>query len=93
MGADGIIMGNLYEYLSRETGAKYYSDPKKKNQVIIGGVDIVYDSIGVDWSFNMGLRILCARGIYVKAGIQMVPTEIDETPLWNQELTVMGVDS
>ena len=93
LGADGIITGNPYEYLSRETGAKYYSDPKKKNQVLIGGVDIVYDSIGADWSFNMGLRILRARGTYVKAGIQMVPTKIDETPLWNQELTVMGVNS
>ena len=59
----------------------------------MNGADIVYDTIGAEWAFQMGLRLLRARGTYVKAGIQMVPTTIDETPIWNQELTVIGVDS
>lgn len=94
LGADQIITGNPYEFLQKETGGKLYTDKlNKKNQWLLGGVDLVYDSIGAEWAFQMGLRILRARGTYVKVGIQMVPTTIDETPIWNQELNIIGVDS
>ncbi len=94
LGADKIITGNPYEFLEKETGGKLYTDKlNKKNQWLIDGADIVYDSIGAEWAFQMGLRLLRARGTYVKVGIQMVPTTIDETPIWNQELNIIGVDS
>lgn len=93
IGADKIISGNPYLFLQQETGALYYHDKKNKNQVLVGGVDVVYDSIGASWAFNMGLRVLRARGTYVKVGIQMTKTTIDETPIWNQELNVIGVNS
>lgn len=94
VGGDKIITGNIYEYLAKETGSELYTDKfNKKSQWLMNGVDIVYDSIGKEWAFNMGLRILRARGAYVKVGIQMTPTTIDETPLWNRELEVIGVDS
>lgn len=94
VGADEIIQGNPYEFLAEKTGGTLYTDKgNKKNQWLVNGADIVYDTIGAEWAFQMGLRLLRARGTYVKAGIQMVPTTIDETPIWNQELTVIGVDS
>ncbi len=94
IGTDKIITGNPYEFLAKETGGTHYVDKwNKKNEWLLDGVDLVYDSIGSEGMFNMGLRLLRARGSYVKVGIQMVPTTIDETPLWNQELNVIGVDS
>lgn len=93
LGADEIIKGNPYLFIKEKTNAKYYSDKKQTNQVLIGGVDLVYDSVGSDWAFNMGIRLLKARGTYVKVGIQMVTTKIDETPIWNRELNIIGVDS
>jgi threonine dehydrogenase-like Zn-dependent dehydrogenase len=93
LGADEIITGNPYEFIAGKTKAKYYYDKKKKNQVLIGGVDIVFDSIGADWAFNMGIRIIKSRGTYVKVGIQMVTTKIDETPIWHRELNIIGVNS
>lgn len=93
LGADKIIEGNPYTFIQNETNALYYSDKNKHNQCLINGVDMVYDSIGSSWAFNMGLRLLKARGTYVKVGIQMVPTTIDETPIWNQELNIIGINS
>lgn len=93
LGADKIILGDPYEFIAKETDAKYYHDEKKKNQVLINGVDMVFDSIGLDWAFNMGIRLIKARGTYVKVGIQMVTTKIDETPIWHQELNIIGVNS
>ncbi len=94
VGADEIIKGNPYQFLAPRTGGTLYTDKfNKKNQWLMNGADIVFDTIGAQWAFNMGLRLLKARGTYVKVGIQMVPTTIDETPIWNQELNIIGVDS
>lgn len=42
---------------------------------------------------NNCLRWLRARGALVKVGHHMCPTSYDETPIWWQELTVVGIDA
>lgn len=90
-GADKIVVGDIYEYIAEETDAKLYQ--KGKNKMLIGGLDIIYDTVGKHDMFNNALRLLRARGTYVKVGYQMVPTKFDETPIWWQELEIIGVDS
>ena len=94
VGADEIISGDPYAFLEKKSdGTRYVDSFNKKNEWLLNGVDVVFDTIGAQWAFNMGIHLLKARGTYVKVGIQMVPTTIDETPIWNQELNIIGVDS
>lgn len=91
LGADKIVEGDAYNYFEKETNAKLYK--KGDNKMLIGGLDIIYDSVGKDYIFNTAIRLLRARGTYVKVGFQMTPTKFDETPIWWQEINIIGVDS
>ena len=61
--------------------------------MLIGGFDIIYDTVGKHGMFNNAIRWLKARGTYVKVGYQMTNVNFDETPIWWQELNIIGVDS
>ena len=91
LGADYIVDENPYDYTSKVTQAKKYK--KGKNTMLIGGFDIIYDTVGKHGMFNNAIRWLKARGTYVKVGYQMTDVKFDETPIWWQELNIIGVDS
>ena len=91
LGADYIVSGNPFDYTSKVTNAKKYK--KGKNTMLLGGFDIIYDTVGKHGMFNMAIRLLKARGTYVKVGYQMTNVTFDETPVWWQELNIIGVDS
>ena len=91
LGADVILTGEPYEAVAKATNAKIYG--KGKNRMILGGFDVIYDSVGKGTLFNDTLRWLRAQGTLVKIGYQMTKTKFDETPLWWQGLEVIGVDS
>ena len=65
----------------------------KDNRYFFGGFDRVYDCIGGDFSNTLGCRLLAPRGILMKIGHHMCPINYDETPVWWQELTLIGVDA
>ncbi len=91
LGADVILTGEPYEAVAKATNAKIYG--KGKNRMILGGFDVIYDSVGKGTLFNDTLRWLRAQGTLVKIGYQMTKTKFDETPLWWQGLEIIGVDS
>lgn len=91
LGADVILIGEPYEAVAKATNAKIYG--KGKNRMILGGFDVIYDSVGKGTLFNDTLRWLRAQGTLVKIGYQMTKTKFDETPLWWQGLEIIGVDS
>ena len=91
LGADKIVNENMYDYTSKHTGAKKYQ--KGNNTMLLGGFDIIYDTVGKHGMFNNAIRLLKARGTYVKVGYQMTNVKFDETPIWWQELNIIGVDS
>ena len=66
---------------------------KGKNFMLLGGFDIIYDTVGKHRIFNNAIRWIKARGTYVKVGYQMTNVKFDETPIWWQELNIIGVDS
>jgi threonine dehydrogenase-like Zn-dependent dehydrogenase len=61
--------------------------------MLLGGFDIIQDTVGKHGMFNLAIRLLRARGTYVKVGYQMTSVKFDETPIWWQELNIIGVDS
>ena len=91
LGADYIVDEDPYTYTAKKTNAKYYK--KGKNVMLLGGFDIIYDTVGKHGIFNNAIRWIKARGTYVKVGYQMTDVKFDETPIWWQELNIIGVDS
>jgi threonine dehydrogenase-like Zn-dependent dehydrogenase len=54
-----------------------------------GGIDVVYDTIGKRETFEVGARVLKARGTLVKAGVHG-PTIWEDTPLYFKEISMTG---
>ena len=64
-----------------------------KNSTLLGGFDVIYDSVGASATIHDSLRWLAPRGDYVMVGTQLSPVAFDITPLWNQELNMIGVNA
>jgi threonine dehydrogenase-like Zn-dependent dehydrogenase len=54
-----------------------------------GGIDVVYDTVGKRETFEVGARVLRARGTLVKAGVHG-PTVWEDTPLYFKEISMVG---
>jgi threonine dehydrogenase-like Zn-dependent dehydrogenase len=54
-----------------------------------GGVDVVYDTVGKPETFEIGVRLLKARGTLVKSGVH-APGRWEWTPLYFKEITWVG---
>jgi threonine dehydrogenase-like Zn-dependent dehydrogenase len=54
-----------------------------------GGIDVVYDTVGKQETFEVAARVLKARGTIVKAGVHG-PTYWEDTPLYFKELNFVG---
>ncbi len=93
MGADGIVTEGkaVFRQVAELTGAAYHRG-YFGNEIMLGGFDAIYDSVGNDRSINNALRWLRARGDLVILGINFRPGKIDYTPIWHQELNVTGID-
>ena len=92
LGADAVLDGDPYDAAAQVTGGKVYRGPLK-NTTMLGGFDLIYDCVGYNKTVHDALRWLKAHGTYVMIGNQLSPITFDQTPLWNQELTMLGVNS
>jgi threonine dehydrogenase-like Zn-dependent dehydrogenase len=54
-----------------------------------GGIDVVYDTIGKPETFEVGVRLLRARGTLVKSGVHG-PGRWEYSPLYFKEITWVG---
>lgn len=54
-----------------------------------GAVDVVYDTIGKPETFEVGVRVLRARGTLVKAGVH-APGRWEWSPLYFKEIALVG---
>ncbi len=93
LGADNVIISeeNPYQEIARTTGARYF-EGYFKNRILLGGFDIIYDSVGNDRSVNDALRWIRSGGTLVILGINFKPGRIDYTPIWHQEIRVTGIN-
>jgi threonine dehydrogenase-like Zn-dependent dehydrogenase len=94
MGADGVLSGGtaLYQKSAEVTGARFI-EGQFKNRILLGGFDIIYDSVGNDRSIVDSLRLSRAGGTVVLVGVNFNPGKIDYTPIWYQEVNFLGVNS
>jgi threonine dehydrogenase-like Zn-dependent dehydrogenase len=92
LGADEILSGDPYEAVAKATGGKLYQGAFK-NRNILGGFDLIYDCVGYSSTIQDSLRWLRAWGHYVMVGNQLSPVHFDQTPIWNQEVNIIGVNA
>ena len=94
MGADEVIDGGprLYQRLADLTGARYHKG-HFGNEILLGGFDLIYDTVGSDRTLTDSLRWVRAGGAVVLQGINFQPGKIDYTPIWNQEIQLLGINS
>ncbi|HPY36784.1 MAG TPA: alcohol dehydrogenase catalytic domain-containing protein [Clostridia bacterium] len=93
LGADHVLSGDPYEATAKATGGSEVYKGMSGNKYFFGGFDRIYDCIGGDWSNHTAVRLLRARGTLVKIGHHMRSISFDESPIWWQELKLVGVDA
>ncbi len=84
--------GDLYRRVAAETGARHVKG-HLGNEILLGGFDTVFDTVGNDRTFQDGLRWVRGGGRLVLVGVNMEPGKVDYSPIWHQEITVIGVNS
>ncbi len=93
LGAAGIIPDEKdnYRAVAQASGARYIS--RLGNRVLVGGFDLIYDSVGNKATVNNSLRWARGAGNVVLLGADFKPERLDFSPVWNQEVTLSGIDS
>jgi 2-desacetyl-2-hydroxyethyl bacteriochlorophyllide A dehydrogenase len=93
MGADAVAPGGRTAYadLARLTNARHLRG-HFGNEILLGGFDVVYDTVGNDGSLRDALRWARAGGSVVLLGINFQPGKLDYSPIWSQEVRVTGIN-
>lgn len=90
MGAGGIIAWKqVFKQSSDVTGATIHK-PMLGSDILMGGFNRIYDTVGNSFTLNTSLRLLAAFGTLSVVGIGK-EVKIDLTPLWLKLQTVKGV--
>ena len=91
LGADEVIsQEDHYSASARITSGKLYSG-QFKNRMILGGFDVVYDCVGSKKTVQDSLRWARAGGTVVLVGVNLKPMHVDLTPIWYQEVDLIGL--
>ena len=83
--------GGLYRRIADLTGGRY-AKRHLGNEIILGGFDVIYDTVGNDASLQHALRWTKGGGTVVLIGINFKPGKIDYSPVWCQEVRVAGIN-
>lgn len=90
MGADQVIRSdNRYQEVARITGGSAYRAPLNRGMVV-GGYEVVYDCVGTQQTITDALRWTRAAGTVVLVGISLRAMNVDLTPTWYQEVSLIG---
>ena len=91
LGADRIIGRgeDVYDAAVELTGAKSYTG-MFGNRMLLGGFDVIYDCVGNARTTTDSLRLARAGGAVVMVGIKFAPLHVDLTPVWYQEVDLIG---
>jgi len=91
LGADVVLLRqDPYEAAERLAGGKLYTG-ELGTRTLLGGFDVVYDCVGTARSTTDSLRLARAGGTVVLAGVHLTPMNVDLTPIWYQEVNLIGV--
>ncbi len=90
MGASHILYEHdTYESIKEATGAKLYQG-MLGNKMLLGGYDVIYDTVGTRQTVHDSLRWTRARGTVVLVGLSLHQMNLDLSPIWHQEVNLVG---
>lgn len=90
MGATQVLYGNnSYEDIQKATGGKLYHGILG-NRMLLGGYDVIFDTVGSRQTTHDSLRWARARGTVVMVGVHLHPMKVDLSPIWHQEVNLIG---
>lgn len=82
---------DTYDALARLTHARAFKG-YFGNRILLGGFDVIYDTVGNDQSLHDALRWARGGGSVVILGINFQPGKLDYSPIWHQEIRVTGIN-
>ena len=80
---------DLAAAVTRLTGAQRVRGARGA-ELFLGGFDVVYDTVGTAATLQNALRWTRAGGAVVLVGSRLAPLRLDLTPLWHQEVELIG---
>jgi 2-desacetyl-2-hydroxyethyl bacteriochlorophyllide A dehydrogenase len=78
-----------YEAVSQLTGARLYQG-RGSNRMLLGGFDTVFEVVGIPATLENALRWTRAGGTVVLVGVYLHKMRVDLTPVWHQEVNLLG---
>jgi len=91
-GAEKVIRGgDLYRAVADDTGARLFCG-MMGSRMILGGYDIVHDTVGSGNTFQDALRWVRSRGSVILSGVELATPKFDFAPVWHQEIHVTGIN-
>ena len=90
-GADHTFLArdDGYAQVARLTGARLY-EGRGGNRMLMGGFDVIFDVVGIESTLNDALRWARAGGTVVLVGVNLRRMRLDVTPVWYQEVDLIG---
>jgi len=90
-GADHTFLAcdDGFAEVARLTGARLY-EGRFGNRMLLGGFDRVFDVVGTSGTLNQALRWTRAGGTAVLVGVDLHRLHVDLTPVWYQEVDLLG---
>jgi threonine dehydrogenase-like Zn-dependent dehydrogenase len=78
-----------FSEVARLTGARLYQG-RFGNRMLLGGFDLIFDVVGTAATLNQALRWARAGGTVVLVGVNLHRLHLDLTPVWYQEVDLLG---
>jgi threonine dehydrogenase-like Zn-dependent dehydrogenase len=75
--------------IAAETGAQVMTPWRGLPWLYGGGIDVIYDTVGLPSTIEVGLRIADSRGAIVVTGVE-IPKRFEWTPLYFKEIALIG---
>jgi threonine dehydrogenase-like Zn-dependent dehydrogenase len=93
LGADEVLLDGkeIYRDVAGSTGGKHFKG-YFGNEILLGGFDVIYDTVGSDRTVHNALRWTRGKGSVVLSGINFKPGKIDYSVIWNQEIHFTGIN-
>ncbi len=92
LGADKVIRGgDAYKAVSEDTGGRLFNG-MMGSRMMLGGYDVIHDTVGSGTTFQDSLRWVKGQGGIVLSGVQLAASKIDFAPIWHQEIRVTGIN-
>jgi threonine dehydrogenase-like Zn-dependent dehydrogenase len=84
-----ISKKEMVSYSEDKTKAELYNG-YFGNKTLIGGFDVIYDCIGTESTIHNALRLAKGGGTVVLIGIDLKQMKLDISPIWYQEVDLIG---